>query len=138
MAKRLLVPVDGSPHSERAVAFAADEWPDATLLALYVIDPTQTRARASAIPSVSEEWYAKRKEEAAETLSRIAEATDADVETLIEVGRPARTIVKVAGERDVDHVVVGSHGREGVSRVLLGSVAETVARKSPVPVTIVR
>lgn len=47
------------------------------------------------------------------------------------------------GERDtvlpdVDHVAVGSHGRSGVSRLLLGSVAESVMRRPPVPVTVVR
>ena len=65
-------------------------------------------------------------------------SVDCDVETAIEVGRPAATIVEEARERDVDHIVVGSHGRTGASRILLGSVAETVARRSPVPVTIVR
>jgi nucleotide-binding universal stress UspA family protein len=46
--------------------------------------------------------------------------------------------VDYAAEHDIDHIVVGSHGRTGASRILLGSVAETVARRSPVPVTIVR
>jgi nucleotide-binding universal stress UspA family protein len=138
MGKRLLVPVDGSPPAEAALSFAAGEWPDAEFLLLYVIDPTQTRSRVSAIPPVSEEWYAKRKAEAEDTLNRVTAEAGVAAETMVEVGRPARTIVKVAEERGVDHVVVGSHGREGVSRVILGSVAERVARKSPVPVTIVR
>jgi nucleotide-binding universal stress UspA family protein len=54
------------------------------------------------------------------------------------VGVPSRAIVEWAEENEVDGVVIGSHGREGVSRVLLGSVAETVVRRSPVPVTVVR
>ncbi|MFW6265865.1 MAG: universal stress protein, partial [Halanaeroarchaeum sp.] len=41
-------------------------------------------------------------------------------------------------ETDVDHVVIGSHGRSGVGRILLGSVAERVVRRSPTPVTVVR
>ncbi|MDZ7731022.1 MAG: universal stress protein [Natrialbaceae archaeon] len=53
------------------------------------------------------------------------------------VGKPAKAIVAYAEEHDVDHIMIGSHGRKGVSRVLLGSVAERVARRSPVPVTIV-
>jgi len=60
------------------------------------------------------------------------------IETAVETGPPARTIVEYADENDADQIVIGSHGRSGVSRVLLGSVAETVARRSPVPVTIVR
>jgi nucleotide-binding universal stress UspA family protein len=47
-------------------------------------------------------------------------------------------IVTYADENDVDHVVLGSHGRKGLTRVLLGSVAEAVVRRSPVPVTVVR
>ena len=46
--------------------------------------------------------------------------------------------VDAAGEAAYDHVVLGSHGREGVSRIVLGSVAEHVVRMSPVPVTVVR
>ncbi len=56
--------------------------------------------------------------------------SDTTVRTVHEVGHPARTVV--------NHVVVGSHGREGVSRLLLGSVAEKIVRRSPVPVTVVR
>ncbi|GAB7020902.1 hypothetical protein JCM18750_37640 [Halostagnicola bangensis] len=44
----------------------------------------------------------------------------------------------IADSPRVDHIVIGSHGRSGPSRVLLGSVTERVARRAPVPVTIVR
>jgi nucleotide-binding universal stress UspA family protein len=53
-------------------------------------------------------------------------------------GDPANEIVAYAEETDVDHIVVGSHGRSGLSRVLLGSTAEKVVRRSPVPVTVVK
>jgi nucleotide-binding universal stress UspA family protein len=59
-------------------------------------------------------------------------------EAAVETGQAARTINEFVENNDVDHVVIGSHGREGVSRVLLGSVSEKVARRSTVPVTIVR
>ncbi|WP_412781655.1 universal stress protein, partial [Aeromonas diversa] len=60
------------------------------------------------------------------------------VRTVIEHGDPSRMIISYTETHDVDRIVLGSHGRSGLSRVLLGSVAETVARRSPVPVTIVR
>jgi nucleotide-binding universal stress UspA family protein len=63
--------------------------------------------------------------------------SDTTVRTVHEVRHPARTVVDHATRDDVDHVV-GSHGREGVSRLLLGSVAEKIVRRSPVPVTVVR
>ena len=61
-----------------------------------------------------------------------------DLQTAIETGRPSRMIVSYAEENDIDHIVIGSHGRTGASRILLGSVAESVTRRSSVPVTIVR
>ncbi len=69
---------------------------------------------------------------------RFARERDRDIEIATEVGRPASTIVEYAEAHDVDLVVVGSHGRTGLSRFLLGSVAEAVATRSPVSVTIIR
>ena len=49
-----------------------------------------------------------------------------------------REIIGFAEDNDVSHIVIGSHGRTGASRVLLGSVAQTVVRRAPTPVTVVR
>jgi nucleotide-binding universal stress UspA family protein len=57
---------------------------------------------------------------------------------LIEVGIPAEEIIRVAKERKVDLIVIGTHGRSGVSHILMGSVAERVVRRSPCPVLSVR
>ena len=59
-------------------------------------------------------------------------------ETAVATGKPARLIVDYAEEHDVDHIVLGSHGRRGLARVLIGSVAETVVRRSPASVTVIR
>ncbi|MDS0299643.1 universal stress protein [Halogeometricum sp. S1BR25-6] len=139
MIRHLLIPVDGSPQSVEALRFAASEWGDARVTLLHVIDPVNG-SRASAVPSGSEEWYDDARERAESLLeeARTVLPADATVETRIEVGRPAATILDVAREGAVDHVVLGSHSREGISRILLGSVAEAVARRSPVPVTVAR
>ncbi|WP_341850678.1 universal stress protein [Natronococcus wangiae] len=82
-----------------------------------------------------------RESEAEEILTdvkKVAEQQDANLDAETIVGSSARAIVQYAEEHDIDHIVLGSHGRTGTSRVLLGSVAETVARRAPVPVTIVR
>jgi nucleotide-binding universal stress UspA family protein len=136
MGKRILVPVDGSPQSEAALRFATDEWPDADVVLLNVIDPVNSGYSRSVLPSAAEEWYEKAREEAQDLLADLTTETGLDPETVVTVGRPASSIVEAAS--DVDHVVMGSHGRNGVSRIVLGSVAETVVRRSPVPVTIVR
>ncbi|MFB6123694.1 MAG: universal stress protein [Haloferacaceae archaeon] len=138
MIPRVLVPIDGSPQSEKALQFAAEEWPDADVLLLHVIDPVEAGYSPSVLPGGSEEWYEQAKATAEKLFSQAREATGRDAETRVEVGRPPQTIVDVAEEADVDHVVIGSHGRTGVSRVLLGSVAEHVVRRSPAPVTVVR
>lgn len=139
MASTILVPLDGSPQSERALTFAVEEWPDARVTLLHVIDPVEAGYSAGrGIPSGAEEWYESAKARADELFGRARDDFDRDFETRTEVGRPAKTIVDMAESGAFDHVVMGSHGRKGVSRILLGSVAESVVRRSPVPVTVVR
>ncbi|WP_435197107.1 universal stress protein [Natronomonas sp. EA1] len=143
MGKRICIPVDGSEQSDEALAFAFSEHPDATVTLLHIINPARAGYGAQAgLPSFSEEWY-EEAENAAEELFDEARERAPDtvtIETAVEVGQPARTIVEFVADEanDIDHVVMGSHGRSGISRVLLGSVAEEVVRRSPVPVTVVR
>lgn len=141
MGKHLLVPLDGSEQSDDALDYVFEEFPDATVTLLHIINPTRAGYGAQAgIPSFSEEWY-EEAEAAAETLFEEARQRAPDsltIETHTEVGQPSRAIVDYVEEHGHDGIVMGSHGREGVSRILLGSVAETVVRRSPVPVTVVR
>lgn len=139
--RRLLVAIDGSPPSERALAFAIETFPGAELVLLHVIDPASGVGAGVGGPGASEAWYESAKADGEALLADAAEraaAAGMSVETVVDTGRPAATIVECAEERDADHVVIGSHGREGVSRLLLGSVAEAVMRRSPAPVTVVR
>jgi nucleotide-binding universal stress UspA family protein len=144
MAKRILVPVDGSEQAHEACDFVVGEFPGAEMVLLHVVNPAEGGYSAQAsIPSFSEEWYDRQCEQAESLFEDIeADVAEADadlgVSTAIEVGKPVAVIVEHADEEDVDQIVMGSHGREGVTRVLLGSVAETVVRRSPVPVTVVR
>lgn len=139
MPKRILVPVDGSPQSARAIEFVVDEWPSAHLTLLNVINPADAGYAASAgVPSGAEEWYETAKVDSKELLSSATPEAVSEVSTMTEVGNPSQVIVEVADEAEFDHIVMGSHGRTGVSRILLGSVAESVVRKATVPVTVVR
>ena len=138
MTRRVLVPVEGSAQSADAVAFAASEWPDAQLTLLHVIDPLEGGYSLDTVREGAEEWHREQKLQAKDLFADLTEGVESEVSTRIETGRPARTILDVIDETGVDHVVMGSHGRSGVSRILLGSVAEDVVRESPVPVTIVR
>jgi nucleotide-binding universal stress UspA family protein len=142
MGRRILVPVDGSEQSRDACAFAIEEYPDSELVLLHVINPAEAGYSAQAsIPSFSEEWYEHAKEEAAELFEEVrSEASEAGVEVSSDtvVGKPSRSIVEYADENDIDQIVMGSHGRSGVTRILLGSVAESVVRDASVPVTVAR
>jgi nucleotide-binding universal stress UspA family protein len=142
MPKTILVPIDGSPQSQEALAFSIEEFPDATLHLLHVIDPVESGYTSPInLPGGGEEWYEAQQNAAeklfAEAREQAVEAGMA-VETTTELGRPATVIVEYAENDEIDGIVMGSHGRSGVSRILLGSVAETVVRRSPVPVTVVR
>ncbi|PSP17390.1 universal stress protein UspA [Halobacteriales archaeon QH_10_67_13] len=136
---RVLVPVDDSDHAQRAADLAAELFPGGTLVLLHVVNPTEVGFGAeAAIPTFPEGWYEETVEHAERIFETIGATVDANTDTEVEVGQPTRTIVEYADGADIDHIVMGSHGRKGVSRVLLGSVAESVMRRASVPVTVVR
>lgn len=144
MTKRILVAVDGSEEAAEALQFAADEWPDAALTALHVINPADSTTGAEGgFPGAIDQWYDSANERGERVLADATAEIDRDVDTRLEVGRPTTTILDVAnGDADdaepFDHVVLASRGRTGLSRVVLGSVAEGVVRRAQVPVTVVR
>lgn len=142
MTRRILVPVDGSDPADAALSFVLSEFPDADVTVLSVVDPADAGyASMETTPETFERLEAaarKRAERVLEEARAAAAERGVEVTTETAVGAPARAIVRWTEDHDVDQVVVGSHGRRGVSRVLLGSVAESVVRRSPVPVTVVR
>lgn len=137
MVDNVLVPVDGSELSERALAFALDEFDDARVTLLYVVHPSDTVHEEGEVVDVSEVLMGK----SSEVLRSYEEPDETDFERKLVVGREEDDgIVRYAEdeENEIDAIVMGSHGRTGVSRVLLGSVAEGVLRHAPTHVTIVR
>jgi nucleotide-binding universal stress UspA family protein len=142
MVERILVPIDGSEQAEAACSFVFETFPDATLVLVHVINPAEASYGAQAsLPTASEEWYENEKARAEgifEEISQRAGEHGTAIETGIEVGKPSGAIIDFAADNEIDHIVMGSHGRDGVSRILLGSVAETVVRRAEVPVTVVR
>ena len=135
----ILPAYDGSEPAERAREVVFDRFDPDVLTVLFVFDPGETGYETPNLGTDAElsELAAERAEEVFTEFEAPAES-NATVRTVHEVGHPARTVVDHAARDDIDHVVAGSHGREGVSRLLLGSVAEKVVRRSPIPVTVVR
>ncbi len=142
--KHVLVPVDDSDRATQALEFVLEEYPDAKITALHVIDPgdfyaaTGIEGGAMANYEQIRENHERRAEQILERAQNQAEEAGVEIETDHVLGGVSRTIIEYADEHDADQIVIGSHGRTGASRILLGSVAEKVARRSPVPVTIIR
>lgn len=141
--RTILVAIDGSPASDKglreAVRIAGKE---STLRILHVVDDLP--AFAGLAPSAWMDLVPALRKKGRETLSAALKAAkDAGVEAtglLREtVGDPAAdAIVAEAEAQGADLIVLGTHGRRGVRRALLGSDAEIVVRNSPVPVLLVR
>ena len=136
----ILLPTDGSAGMGRVVehALSATRGHEATIHTLYVVDS----GSVTGIPmDVSWSGIAatleREGEQALEAVERLAD-DDVDIVRTITEGDPAREIVRYAREHDVDQVIMGTHGRGGIDRLLLGSVAERVVRTAPVPVTTVK
>ncbi|GAB3019631.1 universal stress protein [Natronobiforma cellulositropha] len=140
MVQRVLVPVDGSAHSRRALEVTLEEFPDAEVVVFHAIDRYDVALVSE--PAVWDDEFPERQERAAEALLEeyrdLADGHGVEVRTELARGKPADAILVAVDEFGADHVVMGSRGRRGVARVLLGSVAEKVARRAPVSVTVVR
>lgn len=148
MTKNILVPIEGSPLSRRALRHALEEFPDSSITVLHVVDLFEPGYGAypdfetSYEPLMgSEEWY-ERAEEISERLfeeaQELADDHDRKVSTASEIGDPKRIIVEYADEEEIDHIVLGAHGRTEEERPVFGSIAEMVARRATVPVTLIR
>ncbi|MEF8813406.1 MAG: universal stress protein [Halovenus sp.] len=136
--KRILVPVDGSDQSMEALEFALDEFPDSEITALTIVDPKELTYVTDSPVGTEPPAFQKRIDNVLEEATTTASEYDREVDTESRTGRPARVIVGYADQEEFDHIIMGSHGRSGLTRMLLGSVAEDVTRRASVPVTIVR
>lgn len=137
--KRVLFPTDFSPYSEKGMPYAVHLCKEfgATLVLLHINDLPlilpEYLPELSTSPTQDLEQYGK------ESLERLsAQVTEVPVETMQATGRPHTEIAKIVDEQDIDLVVMPTHGRSGISHLLLGSVAEKVIRAANCPVLTVR
>lgn len=134
MTRRLLVPLTDSKHSWPGLEHALSVFPDADITVINVVDPT---GAGYGDRSAEEGHTDPRVEELFAAAEELAAEYDVSLDTAFAEGRPADVIVEYANGNDIDGIIMGSRGRSGVSRVLLGSVAGTVVQYSSVPVTVV-
>lgn len=157
--ERILVPLDGSelaarslPHAQTLASLA-----NARIILIQVIPSAAMLASQTAVssspglglptidPFLSSTQYESVQEalakEAKNTLEEAAaplRATSLQVDTVIVQGAPADTILAYAKENEIDLIVMSTHGRSGLARVVFGSVAENVLRNALCPVLLVR
>jgi nucleotide-binding universal stress UspA family protein len=137
--RRILCPTDFSEPSRRALeyALAVAAWDGAALTALYVMADTTVPASELAYMANPMLLDHALQESTLSDLSAIvapARKLGLHAEAVVRDGKPAAEIVRMAGELPADLVVMGTHGRTGVQRLMLGSVAETVLRRVHCPV----
>jgi universal stress protein A len=143
---RILVPIDFSPSARAALEYAgflADKL-GARVEVLHVFEPPgyvgpDTLALLP-ISAGQQEWGATRGdlERQVEQFLSQTPGGPATHTVRIEAGEPSDTILRVAAEAGADLVVMGTHGRTGLSRLLIGSVAEAVLRRASCPVLTLR
>jgi nucleotide-binding universal stress UspA family protein len=138
----VLVPLDGSPLADDALVHTLETF-DCRVTVLNVVTPMDSSMSEGGVLEPGDQ----RKESARDRANRLidraksrAEEMGRSVDTVVETGDPADTIVDVATERDVDHIVMGGHGgdRHELTRRLLGTVATDVVGGAPMTVTVVR
>lgn len=138
MDRTILVGIDGSKQAIAALEYAMDLFPDASITAASVVNPVAAVAGGEAFDGSLFEEQRNLGEEYLQRAVEVAAEHDREIDTELLIGTPFRELLTYARDAGIDHIVVGSHGRTGLERMLLGSVAELVVRRSQVPVTVVR
>lgn len=138
--RRILWPTDFSAGAGRAFPYAAAlaSWHEAELHVLNVRESQSDDAEVDASFPVSQDTLSGLLTDDEEPPQHVDLETLSIVQEQRDGGAPADTIVSYTDEHDVDLIVAGTHGRRGLQRLLIGSVAEEVLRRAPCPVLTVR
>jgi nucleotide-binding universal stress UspA family protein len=139
--RNIVIATDGSENNKRAISHGIEiaKLSGATVHALYVVDTSAF----SSIPMDAgwEEMYEilKREgEKAVFEVKELGEASGVEVREVLLEGHPSNEIINFAENNNVDLIIMGTLGKTGLDRFLMGSVAEKVIRGSKVPVLVVR
>jgi nucleotide-binding universal stress UspA family protein len=141
MYKKIVLAVDGSEVSKNAAkhAVALAKSTGGELTAIHVVPPIDASIVESFNPEMLFEGLKKEGEKILSEVRDIASAEGVRIETRVEEGIPDEKICEVAEELNTDLIVMGSHGRTGIGKVFIGSVAERVISKEKGhPVLVVR
>ncbi len=141
--RSILVPIDFSEHSKNALKYAipfARQF-NASLELMYIVEPTIYPADFSfgqvGFPNVEEELR-KRGADELDALIKSEIAGQVEATRTIRTGRPFYEIDQYAKEKNIDLIIIATHGHSGMEHILFGSTAEKVVRSAPCPVLVVR
>ena len=143
--RTILLPTDFSECAAHAVPVAAQlaRGAGARLLCLHVVEPAVPAVGWTPVaePLPLADLSERLEDSAVRELPKLTQAPECeglDVEEVIAHGEPASEIVRVARERGADLIVISSHGRTGLGRIIFGSTAESVVRYAHCPVLVVK
>jgi nucleotide-binding universal stress UspA family protein len=131
MFKKIMVPTDGSTFAAKAedMAISLAKSFNATVVAVHVIDDKLIYP------------FEVLEDEGNTILNKVTkkgEKEDVKVQEVLLVGKPSHDMCKIAEKSGVDLIVIGSHGRTGLEKLLMGSVAESILKSVKVPVLVVK
>jgi nucleotide-binding universal stress UspA family protein len=146
MFKHILLATDGSSASDHAatVAIGLARIHGAQLMVVYVVDPYPYLSLGESNPYGFQAYMSAAQQQAAQAHAKVNALCMQDLPhvemqaRLIEEVTPAIGIVQTAKTEGADLIIVGSHGRSGIARLMVGSVANKVVAESNVPVLVVR
>lgn len=143
MFTRILVPLDGSPRAEQALPLAARLARSAggTVILTSVVSPMPVFGAPLEIPRGMQSYIEDELAGAKDYLTRVSQACLAGVKTemVTSIGKPVATeLIELAPAQHADMIVMCSHGRTGIARWALGSVAQRIIRSAPVPVLVLK
>lgn len=127
-SQRIVLATDGSPHSAAAAEVARDV-------------AIQCQMPVTVVSATKKSHSAERKDEAQATVEKVTAALKAagvDCDSLVAEGRPDEVVIETAASHKADLIVVGSHGRTGLSRLFLGSISERIMGQAQCPVLVAR
>lgn len=139
--RRILIPTDGSNCSLRAakLAIRLAKIFGAEILAIYVVDTVILEEIAKiAEREIAEKELKEKGERYLNYVTKSAEKEGLKVKTFLTEGEPYDKIVQYAKSSEADLIIMGTYGRRGAERILIGSVAERVIEYAPCPVLVVR
>ena len=145
MFKHILIPTDGSDLSRKAVLYGVQlaKQVGAKVTALTLTEPFRVASMDAVLVSVGEDVYEEESrrvsEQALEQVKMAADAAGVPCDTIREEhDQPYRAIIDAAHAKDCDLIVMASHGRRGMSALLLGSETVKVLTHSTIPVLVYR